>query len=499
MKINIPDSIDIKIKATHFEPFINQNAVKYTEKAIKKGAISWIKPYQKPQLVGHDKKSDPIGRIINYEIIKNQKSSSDEPTNYIRLIARITDNESIAKILDGRFNTVSVGSKSSRVLCSECSQVITEEGLCDHKKGSYNDKGELIYWIIDQIEYTEDSFVNEPADEYACIEEVNYGNGWIPYQNFLDNRTTHLKEINMEDCMNIQTDAKLSSEARNKLSESVFCGPGRSFPAHDKSHVIAGLDLINKSKFSDETKAKITANLYRKGQRFGIVPSQEQLQADPDFLTHGIDDEWTTEQKTELEDFFKANPDTDLPAENTNQDKNLDTPDLKIEDMKKPQLIELAQKLQKDIEDAKVINSEAISARDNKITDLTKKLEDANTIALQKEEEINKFLDQHAILSKKLKDSLISNIIDLKMTDNNIEECKVLTEKYLKRSTESLLDTLNDLRTFKISNTQTNSDTRIDNPILNSDSKNSDNSETQEGETDKFSLFERDRSSTEDK
>jgi hypothetical protein len=63
------------------------------------------------------------------------------------------------------------------------------------------------------------------------------------------------------------TDAVLSTEARNKLPNSSFCGPGRSFPAHDKAHCIAGLRLLNKSKFSDATKSKIKACLYKKGKK----------------------------------------------------------------------------------------------------------------------------------------------------------------------------------------------------------------------------------------
>ncbi|MCK9429427.1 MAG: hypothetical protein M0R17_05445 [Candidatus Omnitrophica bacterium] len=497
-KIELPNSIDIKIKATHFEPFINKNAVKYTEKAIKAGVNSWIKPYQKPQLTGHDKNSSPLGRIINCEIIKDKKSS-DEPSNYIRLYARITDKDAIEKILDGRFNTVSVGSKSSRVLCSECSQVITEDGLCDHKKGSYNEKGDMIHWVIDQIEYTEDSFVNEPADEYAGIEEVNFGNGWIEYRNFLDNRETHLKEISMEDCMTVQTDAKLSTEARNKLSESVFCGPGRSFPAHDKAHVLAGLKLIGKSKFSDSTKSKIKACLYRKGKRYGVVPSEDELKIDTieNLLTFGVDDEWTTEQRTELETFFKDNPDADLPdANDTQTDSNTVTSDVKIEDMKKPELVILANKLQKEFEDLKKSNLDALTLRDNKITDLTKKLSDSETLALQKEDEISKYLDDHAILSKKLKDSLVFNIIDLKTTDNNNEESKILIEKYSKRSVESLNDTLNDLRNLKIDNKQ---NTEVKVVLTTSQADNSDkNLNDQKNDGDKFKLFDQDRRSTEE-
>jgi hypothetical protein len=490
-KISLPDSIDVKIKATHFEPFINKNAVKYTEKAIKDGVKSWISPFKKPQLIGHDKTSCPIGRIINYEIIKNQKDSPDEPPNYVRLIARITDKDSIEKIIDGRYNTVSVGSKTSRVICSECSQVLTEDGLCDHKKGSYNENGDLIHWIIDEIDYTEDSFVNEPADEYTGIEEVNLGTGWIPYQTLLEDRVTLLKKISMEDCMATQTDAKLSTEARNKLSESAFCGPGRSFPAHDKAHVTAGLRLLNTSKFSDATKAKIKACLYRKGKRYGIAPTNDELQATPDLLIIGVDDEWTPEQKVEVETFFKENPNADLP-ETTNNTSTSDqndgkTEQVNVEELKKPELITLVQKLQKDIEDSKKINSEGISTREAKIADLTKKLEDTATVTLQKEEEMNK-----------LKDSIVSNIVDLKMTDNNNDERKVLSDKYLKRSVESLTDTLIDLRTNKSSSTQTNSDTKVVNTTLQADSINSDKTQKNQKPEDKFSLFERDRSSMEE-
>lgn len=501
------DSIDIKLKATHFEPFINKNAVKYTENAITKGAKTWTKPYQKPQLVGHDKTSSPIGRITKYEIVKNQKSFSDEPANYVRLTARITDKDSIEKVLDGRFNTVSVGSKSSRVICSECSQVITEDGLCDHKKGSYNEKGDMIHWIIDQIEYTEDSFVNEPADEFAGIEEIQIGSKWIPYQDFLDNRSALLKEITMEDHVTTQTDAKLSTEARNKLSESAFCGPGRSFPAHDKAHVTAGLRLLNRSTFSQATKDKIKACLYRKGKRYGIVPSSDELQANPDLLIMGVDDAWTDEQRVELETFFKDNPNADLPDETdttettdtNNTDGGVQIPDLK--DMKKDELLVLATKLLKDLEDLKTAHATEVKTKDDTITDLTKKLEDSTLVGQQKEEEINKFLDEHAILTKKLRDSLVSNIVDLKMTDNiNEAERTSLVEKYSKRSVESLSDTLQDLRTQVSSNTQTNSDVKVPNTTLQTDDNNSAKEQNINDEKldDKFKLFDRDRNSTEE-
>ncbi len=302
--------------------------------------------------------------------------------------------------------------------------------------------------------------------------------------------------------MPTQTDAKLSTEARNKLSESAFCGPGRSFPAHDKAHVTAGLRLLNRSNFSDATKAKIKACLYRKGKRYGIVPTQDELQLDPDILVRGVDDEWTPEQKVELETFFKDNPDADLPesTETTEQAPEatpVATEVPKIEDMKKPELVTLANALQKEVEDLKKAAVDTVAANDTKIAELNKKIEDAALLATQKEDEINKFLDENAILNKKLRDSIVSNIIDLKMTDNNNEERIALTEKYTKRTIESLMDTLVDLRNKP---EITNSDTRVANTTIQTEDKNSDKSQNTNDEkpVDKFSLFDRDRSSTEE-
>jgi len=502
MNSNIPDSVDVKLKASHFE-YINRNAVRYTDKAVKKGTPSWLTPYNKPQLVMHNKTSDPIGRIIDYKIIKLKDTSSEEPPNYIQLTARITDKDAISKVLDGRYNTVSVGSRTSRVLCSECNQVITEDGLCDHKKGSYNEKGDIIHWIIDQLDYTECSFVNEPADDYTKIEEINYGKGWIKFNEFLDNRTKLLAELKLEDCMSQQTDAKLSTETRNKLPESAFCGPGRSFPAHDKAHVTAGLRLLNKSNFSDATKSKIKACLYRKGKRYGIAPSTDELQENPDLLIMGIDDEWSPEQLVELETFFKDNPDADLPSTEDTEDQtntqtpNLETTTLDIQKLKVGELRDLVIKLQKDIETLISISKETIENRDKKIIELDKKITDSDTITTQREEEINKYLDENAILSKKFRDSVISNILDLKVADNNSEERSKLLDKLSKRQIESLLDSLDDLRINKIANMQTGSEEKILNTTL-TDSTNSDKEKkiqnTNEENEDKFSLFNKDRS-----
>lgn len=63
--------------------------------------------------------------------------------------------------------------------------------------------------------------------------------------------------------------AKLTTKQRKKMKDSTFCGPGRSFPVNDCAHYTAALRLLNRSKYSDSTKAKIRACVNRKGKQMG--------------------------------------------------------------------------------------------------------------------------------------------------------------------------------------------------------------------------------------
>jgi hypothetical protein len=67
----------------------------------------------------------------------------------------------------------------------------------------------------------------------------------------------------------------LTSKDRNKLPDSSFCGPDRSFPANDKSHVQNGLARLTGSKLSSSQKASVKACLTRKGKAMGMKFSDE--------------------------------------------------------------------------------------------------------------------------------------------------------------------------------------------------------------------------------
>ena len=70
-------------------------------------------------------------------------------------------------------------------------------------------------------------------------------------------------------------DAELSTEARNKLPDSAFCGPERSFPIPDCAHVTAARRLIGRYKGSDATKAKIMACVNKKAETMKCDSSED--------------------------------------------------------------------------------------------------------------------------------------------------------------------------------------------------------------------------------
>lgn len=97
----------------------------------------------------------------------------------------------------------------------------------------------------------------------------------------------------------IQEDAQLSTEARNKLPDSAFCGPERSFPIPDCAHVTAAKRLIGRYKGSDATKAKIMACVNKKASSMSCEKSEDYMQLRKDF-------EELQNQYSDLEDKFKT-------------------------------------------------------------------------------------------------------------------------------------------------------------------------------------------------
>jgi hypothetical protein len=107
--------------------------------------------------------------------------------------------------------------------------------------------------------------------------------------------------------------AKLSTKKRKNLKKSTFCGPGRSFPVPDCAHYTAALRLLNRSKFSSSTKAKIRSCVMAKGKKLGCKGAKNQEKSY--FITAAMKDlfaqpEWVETIKLVKE--AEKNPGMDL-------------------------------------------------------------------------------------------------------------------------------------------------------------------------------------------
>lgn len=69
-------------------------------------------------------------------------------------------------------------------------------------------------------------------------------------------------------------EAALTAKQRDALPASAFCGPDRSFPAQDKSHVSQGLRMLSRYKGPGD-KSKIEACLKAKGKKLGMTFGKE--------------------------------------------------------------------------------------------------------------------------------------------------------------------------------------------------------------------------------
>jgi len=214
----------IKIAATHSGKITRNNGF-YLPSKMRDGAASWTAQYSKPIQVHHDEHSDPVGRVVlaNYiDISRGIRDNwdakklvddvrpisdslldafvsgklsfkescdiadryfiqdltvSDDPDyhglGYIELIADITDEKAITKVLDRRYLTGSVGASTDKAVCSVCKRDWAgDDGRCEHTPGSIYEDAKCVI-IAGSLKYDEWSFVNKPADTHSAVIEVN--------------------------------------------------------------------------------------------------------------------------------------------------------------------------------------------------------------------------------------------------------------------------------------------------------------------------------------
>jgi hypothetical protein len=164
----IPNKILTVVEGIH--NITTKNSMKYPADKLEGGAPSWTEPYNKPVLKNHDDYTDPLGRVVAQKFTKSQINTE---LWTIRMALEITDPDTIERVLDGRYKTLSIGGSTDSAVCSICSKDIIQDGFCGHWKGrTYEVEGRgkvKAFWTAGNLEFDEISFVNMPADTNAQI------------------------------------------------------------------------------------------------------------------------------------------------------------------------------------------------------------------------------------------------------------------------------------------------------------------------------------------
>ena len=156
-----PNSINVDIEGIH--SVVTRNYTYYTPDCLKKSIPYWTSPYEKPVIMHHnDKDGIQIGRIKCVEYL--EKSRAGMPG--LLFTVNIGDEAGIKGVKNGTLSTVSLGAIIHKATCSICGQNIASEGECEHKRGRYYDD-KLCYWIMEDMEPKELSYVIVPSDKYA--------------------------------------------------------------------------------------------------------------------------------------------------------------------------------------------------------------------------------------------------------------------------------------------------------------------------------------------
>ena len=178
----------------------------YTVAGQRAGIDTLLSPYPKPIIKNHDDHDDPIGRFVDgvwddtssealafFDDVNDFMSvqsafDADDPERIyasmkrhglltrkkwpglgrMRVTARISDQDSIEKFLDGRYITFSAGSTTDRHVCSICSTDWAKGEVCEHRHGRVYDK-DLCVFVTGKFEVLEGSVVNMPADDLSQV------------------------------------------------------------------------------------------------------------------------------------------------------------------------------------------------------------------------------------------------------------------------------------------------------------------------------------------
>lgn len=158
---------------------------------------------------------------------------------------------------------------------------------------------------VDSLAEEEDETLTAPAVEPTAEEQAEHDASFGTEDTSAEESDAVEASDVEDDFSDINFDKTLTTEERNRLKESTFCGPERSYPVPDKSHAVAALSRA-KQYASDELYKKIKSCVCRKAAANGWdLPSCSEDAWTDELKQEALDKEalimgWETEVESEL-------------------------------------------------------------------------------------------------------------------------------------------------------------------------------------------------------
>ena len=266
----------------------------YTVAGQQRGIDSLLSPYPKPIIKNHDDHDDPIGRFVGGEWddtssealgffddvndymevqaafdADDPKRIYDEMKRYglltrkkwpglgrMRVTAKISDQDSIEKFLDGRYITFSAGSTTDRHVCSVCQEDWAQGEICEHRHGKIYDD-DICVFVTGKFEVLEGSVVNMPADDLSQVLSMELADS-VRIEDVtsikVDKHTVYLTDSKYnisEKNMSEQLDNTAQDEVSVEDSEVLSSEENKV----EETEAIASVDASEEVIASDEVKA----------------------------------------------------------------------------------------------------------------------------------------------------------------------------------------------------------------------------------------------------
>lgn len=493
-------------------------------------ASKMLSPYNLPVLTHHNTGSDPIGRIIESKYVSTPNPSVADEVNtwtietknlhkklrkykdilydsnnlglgYVESISNIIDEDAIKKIVSGVYNTISVGYRTDKVLCSECGEPLWE---CEHMPGKDYGHGP-VYAIFGNLEYTEKSYVNVPADPHAQTVDFKYlkqkdnakgdnfdvdnlceGSCFISFS-FNDQTSNNKQEVKMTYNEFIELgeklyqkvldkmpdDSKVSIDDIKSLEEKSFVGANKLIPADSDEMIKASIEVINEELEDSDEKNDLIELLN------GRLSSQEDGDDADD------KDKGGKNSNSDPADNNDANKMVEVVEETIKISKNeftvTEAKDMFVELAKtiftdNSKAIDTIKKIIESSEDADAIYNSLFEDKVNVFNSRIENLKHELTIQKDNFSDLIKEMDT---LTEELKDMYIEKLLAFKSKEDPEKDNNSLKKEFESRSLDALKTTYSDLLLLIGKEKNADSD-KPDNDVNNFDGPSNDNVLTEE-------------------